>query len=84
MWKSFITNKVPLEQNIDIEYLSAQFEMTGGSIKNAVLTALFLATGQKQKCSMTRLNKNCKSKVKFFYHMISENMKIYFDEIVEK
>ncbi len=40
---------VPLEQNIDIEYLSAQFEMTGGSIKNAVLTALFLATGQKQK-----------------------------------
>ncbi len=63
MWKSFITNKVPLEQNIDIEYLSAQFEMTGGSIKNAVLTALFLATGQKQKCSMTHILKAIKQKL---------------------
>ncbi len=52
-----------MEQNIDIEYLSAQFEMTGGSIKNAVLTALFLATGQKQKCSMTHILKAIKQKL---------------------
>ena len=63
LWKSFITNKVPLEQNIDIEYLSTQFEMAGGSIKNAVLTALFLAAGQKQKCSMTHILKAIKQEL---------------------
>lgn len=63
LWKSFITDKVPLEQDIDIEYLSNQFEMTGGSIKNAVLTALFLAAGQKQKCSMVHILKAIKQEL---------------------
>lgn len=63
LWKSFITDKVPLEQEIDFQYLAEQFEITGGSIKNAMLTALFLAASQKQKCSMIHILKGVKQEL---------------------
>lgn len=63
LWKSFITNKVPLEEDIDFQYLAEQFEMTGGSIKNAMLTALFLAASQKQKCGMVHILKGVKQEL---------------------
>lgn len=63
LWKSFVTNKVPLEKDIDFQYLAEQFEMTGGSIKNAMLTALFLAASQKQKCSIIHILKGIKQEL---------------------
>lgn len=63
LWKSFITKKVPLEKDIDLQYLSEQFEMAGGSIKNAILTALFLAAGEHKKCSMMHILKGIKQEL---------------------
>lgn len=42
IWESGFADKVPLE-DIDFAYLARQFEFSGGSIKNIVLNAAFLA-----------------------------------------
>lgn len=42
IWQSCFTPQVPL-QEIDFPYLARQFELSGGSIKNVALNAVFLA-----------------------------------------
>ncbi|MFI3214619.1 MAG: ATP-binding protein [Eubacteriales bacterium] len=42
IWQSCFSDKVPME-NIDFDYLAREFELTGGTIKNIVLNAVFQA-----------------------------------------
>ena len=59
-----MSKKVPLEENIDFTYLANQFELSGGSIKNAVLTAVFLAAASKnQCCTMEHILKGIKQEM---------------------
>ena len=51
IWKSSFAKEVPLD-GIDFEYLSQQFEFAGGSIKNIVLNATFLAAASGQTVCM--------------------------------
>ena len=64
IWRSVLSKKVPLEENIDFTYLANQFELSGGSIKNAVLTAVFLAAASKnQCCTMEHILKGIKQEM---------------------
>lgn len=54
LWKSSIPSELPIE-NIDFEYLARTFELTGGPIKNIVLTAAFLAANEGTPLSMKHL-----------------------------
>lgn len=51
IWESSFADKVPLE-DIDFAYLARQFEFSGGSIKNIVLNAVFLAASQNHPVNM--------------------------------
>mmetsp|Transcript_10309 Transcript_10309/g.38284 ORF Transcript_10309/g.38284 Transcript_10309/m.38284 type:complete len:408 (-) Transcript_10309:30-1253(-) len=46
IWKKHIPKAVPVENNIDFERLAVQYELTGGLIKNSVLSALSFAVGR--------------------------------------
>ena len=43
IWKSMFPPEVPLAKDIDLEFMSRQFKITGGNIKNIALGAAFLA-----------------------------------------
>ena len=43
LWETLMPASLPLDGEINFEKLSAQFEMTGGTIRNAVLQAAFFA-----------------------------------------
>lgn len=43
IWKTHFPGAAPLSDEIDFEFLSKQFQIAGGSIKNIVLNAAFLA-----------------------------------------
>jgi hypothetical protein len=47
--------EAPLEPDINFAFLSRQFELTGGDIRNVVLDAAFLAAGDNGVISMTHL-----------------------------
>jgi len=43
IWQKHLPEEVPLTEDLDFEFLADQFQMTGGHIRNALLTASFLA-----------------------------------------
>ena len=55
IWKKVFPKELPLEQEVDLEYLSHQFEFSGSNIKNVALYASFLAASQKERVTMKHL-----------------------------
>ena len=48
LWKKFINNgKIPLANDIDYDYLTTHFNVTGSDVRKAVTTAAFLACKEK-------------------------------------
>jgi SpoVK/Ycf46/Vps4 family AAA+-type ATPase len=43
IWQQHFPDKAPLGADVDFDFLSRRFPMTGGNIKNIVLNAAFLA-----------------------------------------
>ena len=49
IWENMYPASVPMAKDIDFEYLSRQFEIAGGNIKNIALISLFLAAKSEEK-----------------------------------
>lgn len=54
IWRGCFSNKVPVE-DLDFVYLAKNFELSGGSIKNVVLNALFLAASTDEDVEMKHI-----------------------------
>lgn len=54
IWRKGFSNDVPLGE-IDYDFLARQFELTGGNIKNIILTATFLAAGRNEPIEMSHI-----------------------------
>jgi AAA+ superfamily predicted ATPase len=54
IWRNSFAGGVPMGE-IDFEYLARQFELSGGNIKNIILTATFLAAGRDEKVEMSHI-----------------------------
>ncbi|MDR1240870.1 MAG: ATP-binding protein [Oscillospiraceae bacterium] len=56
IWKKMFSKYVPLAKDIDFDFLS-KFEISGGNIKNAAVSAAFLAAQKKEKIENRHLVK---------------------------
>jgi hypothetical protein len=57
IWKSIWPAAVPMEEEIDFAFLSSQFKLSGGNIKNVALAAAFLAAEEESAVAMRHLVK---------------------------
>ncbi len=55
IWRRHIPAEAPVEPDIDFGFLARQFKLTGGHIKNAVVTAAFLAARSSKKIGMDEM-----------------------------
>jgi AAA+ superfamily predicted ATPase len=55
IWKNMFPDKAPRSTDVDFEFLARQFNITGGAIKNIVLTAAFLAAEESSPISLRHL-----------------------------
>ncbi len=55
IWRQHLPAAAPTGKDIDFGFLARQFKLTGGSIKNAVMTAAFLAASQSKKIGMAEM-----------------------------
>lgn len=55
IWRRIFPGQTPVDSDIDYPFLAKQFELTGSGIKNAAVSAAFLAAEQKCKVSMKHL-----------------------------
>lgn len=55
IWLSIFPTNTPLDSNIDFNYLSRQFKLTGGNIRNIATNAAFLAASENNKISISHI-----------------------------
>jgi hypothetical protein len=55
IWRQHMPADAPVEASIDYGFLARQFKLTGGNIKNAVMSAAFLAASEGKKIGMTEM-----------------------------
>ena len=55
IWRQHVPASAPVDANIDYGFLARQFKLAGGSIKNAVMTAAFLAASAGKKIGMPEM-----------------------------
>jgi SpoVK/Ycf46/Vps4 family AAA+-type ATPase len=47
IWRLHLAGKAPKADDLDYEFLASQFQLSGGSIRNVVVEAAFLAAEEK-------------------------------------
>jgi SpoVK/Ycf46/Vps4 family AAA+-type ATPase len=55
IWKVLMPPEMPCEANIDYQTLADRFELSGGSIRNAIVSAAYLAASQDEDVSIHHL-----------------------------
>jgi len=55
LYKSMLPPDVPVADNVDFDFMAEKFEITGGSIKNIVVNAAFLAAAKDAPIGMEEL-----------------------------
>ena len=55
IWLSIFPDDVPLNSNIDFDFLARQFKLTGGNIRNVATIAAFLAASEDKEISISHL-----------------------------
>lgn len=55
IWESMFTDKVPRSTDINLEFLAKEFKITGGNIKNIILTAAFYGAEDSSEISMSHI-----------------------------
>jgi SpoVK/Ycf46/Vps4 family AAA+-type ATPase len=55
IWRQHVPASAPVEPRIDYAFLARQFKLSGGNIKNAVMTAAYLAASQGKKIGMSEM-----------------------------
>ena len=55
IWKGIFPPATPLREDVDLDYLAEQFEITGGSIKNIALVASFMAAREEKPVGMEQI-----------------------------
>ena len=46
LWRMYLPDRAPIDQDVDMDRLARESELTGGQIRNAALHAAFLAAGE--------------------------------------
>jgi len=55
IWQQTIPDEIPLDGDIDFDFLSRRFKIAGGNIRNIVVNAAFLAASNSGTLSMNHL-----------------------------
>jgi hypothetical protein len=55
LWQVHLPSSLPFDDDVDFDFLTEAFDLTGGSIRNVALTAAFLAADNDRPVSMADL-----------------------------
>lgn len=55
IWKIMMSEKAPIDEDIDYDFLANTFEVAGGNIKNIIVYAAFLAASENENISMKHI-----------------------------
>ncbi len=83
IWQGIFPEKSPLAENIDLSFLSRQFKITGGNIKNIALSAAFLAAQDGGSITMENLIRATKREYQKMGKLCTEGDFAHYFELVK-
>ncbi len=82
IWLSMFPQQTPLHKDVDFDFLANRFEIAGGSIKNIVLAAAFLAAQESDEVRMKHILRATKYEFKKTGRvLLKEDLGEYYEEI---
>jgi SpoVK/Ycf46/Vps4 family AAA+-type ATPase len=72
LWERMLKSNAPQADDIDIDWLAKTFDVTGSSIRNAVLDAAFLAASQQEPIGMAHLVRATARELQKLGRMVTE------------
>lgn len=73
IWQKMFTKEVPIAKDVDFNFIAKQFELSGGSIKNACLTAAFMAASENTEITMKHMIKSIEYEIKKQGKMVAKS-----------
>lgn len=81
IWKKSFPKNIPIDREIDFEFLASQFELSGSNIKNVALHSAFLAASNNEGLSMKHIINALKIEyLKINKILLKEDFGPYFNE----
>ena len=78
IWEKMYPKAMPLAKDVNFEFLSKQFEISGGSIKNVALTSAFMGAAEDGKITMKHIVKALEYEIKKQGKMVSKEDFAYY------
>lgn len=75
LWQKSIPGELPLDFDVDFEFLAERFELSGSNIKNVMVNAAFLAASQEKCVGMAHILKALENEYKKSGKYFSEEEK---------
>lgn len=72
IWEKIFPKNAPLSEDVDFDFLARKFEISGGNIKNVVITSTFMAAAESKKIEMKHIVKALEYEMKKQGKMISK------------
>lgn len=60
IWRSMIPEEAPVSEDVDFRFIAGKFEVSGGNIKNIVVSAAFLAAEASEPIGMKHIIRSAK------------------------
>jgi AAA+ superfamily predicted ATPase len=73
IWAGILPAEVPLTADVDLDFLSQQFNLSGGNIKNIALAAAYLAAADDRPISMSHLRQATRREYQKLGKVLSES-----------
>ena len=73
IWQKIFPKNAPISNDVDFDFLARKFEISGGNIKNVVITSTFMAAAESKKIEMKHIVKALEYEMKKQGKMISKS-----------
>ncbi|MBR0423666.1 MAG: ATP-binding protein [Clostridia bacterium] len=64
IWQKMYPKETPISEDVDFDFLARHFEVSGGSIKNIVITSSFIAASESNEVKMEHIIKSLEYEIK--------------------
>jgi hypothetical protein len=72
LWARHLVPSLPVTDDIDIDFLAARFRLAGGSVRNVVLAAAYLAAAEDRPVTMADMIRGTGSEYRKLGHLATE------------
>ena len=73
IWQKIFPKNAPISKDVDFNFLAKKFEISGGNIKNVIITSTFMAASEEKEIKMKHIIKALEYEMKKQGKMVAKS-----------